>query len=111
MRDHVLRALAEGWAHNGELERGKALARELGEALPGTIVSTSGGCAAHLAGVLGPDRREEAGPVGGTGHRQVLLAERDASRRHVPPRVVHRELGEDHPSASANWSGANEAAG
>jgi glycolate oxidase iron-sulfur subunit len=46
-------------AHNGELERGKELARELGEALPGTIVSTSGGCAAHLAGVLGSDRVKE----------------------------------------------------
>jgi glycolate oxidase iron-sulfur subunit len=46
-------------AHNGELERGKALARELGEALPGTIVSTSGGCAAHLAGVLGRERVKE----------------------------------------------------
>jgi glycolate oxidase iron-sulfur subunit len=46
-------------AHNGELERGKELARELGEALPGTIVSTSGGCAAHLAGVLGSERVKE----------------------------------------------------
>jgi glycolate oxidase iron-sulfur subunit len=46
-------------AHNGELERGKELARELGQALPGTIVSTSGGCAAHLAGVLGPERVKE----------------------------------------------------
>ena len=46
-------------AHNGELERGKELARELGEALPGTIVSTSGGCASHLAGVLGPERVKE----------------------------------------------------
>jgi glycolate oxidase iron-sulfur subunit len=46
-------------AHNGELGRGKELARELGEALPGTIVSTSGGCAAHLAGVLGPARVKE----------------------------------------------------
>jgi glycolate oxidase iron-sulfur subunit len=43
-------------AHNGELERGRELARALGAALPGTIVSTSGGCAAHLAGVLGSDR-------------------------------------------------------
>jgi glycolate oxidase iron-sulfur subunit len=43
-------------AHNGELERGKQLARELGDALPGTIVTTSGGCAAHLAAVLGPAR-------------------------------------------------------
>jgi glycolate oxidase iron-sulfur subunit len=46
-------------AHNGELGRGKELAEELGEALPGTIVSTSGGCAAHLVGVLGPDRVKE----------------------------------------------------
>ena len=46
-------------AHNGELERGEELAQELGEALPGTIVTTSGGCAAHLAGVLGPERVKE----------------------------------------------------
>ena len=46
-------------AHNGELERGKELARTLGEALPGTIVSTSGGCAAHLAGVIGAERVKE----------------------------------------------------
>ena len=46
-------------AHNGELERGNELARELGRALPGTIVTTAGGCAAHLAGVLGSDRVRE----------------------------------------------------
>ena len=46
-------------AHNGELERGRELARELGEALPGTIVTTSGGCAAHLASVLGTERVRE----------------------------------------------------
>ena len=46
-------------AHNGELRRGEELARELGEALPGTIVTTSGGCAAHLAGVLGHERVKE----------------------------------------------------
>jgi glycolate oxidase iron-sulfur subunit len=46
-------------AHNGELERGRELARELGEALPGTIVTTSGGCGAHLAGVLGAERVRE----------------------------------------------------
>src|SRR5665213_752808 len=34
-------------AHNGEFGRGKELAEELGEALPGTIVTTSGGCSAH----------------------------------------------------------------
>jgi glycolate oxidase iron-sulfur subunit len=46
-------------AHNGEYERGKALAEELGRALPGTIVTTSGGCSAHLASVLGPERVKE----------------------------------------------------
>ncbi len=46
-------------AHNGELERGRELARELGAALPGTIVTTSGGCGAHLAGVLGAERVQE----------------------------------------------------
>lgn len=46
-------------AHNGELERGRQLARELGEALPGTIVTTAGGCAAHVAGVLGAERVRE----------------------------------------------------
>ena len=46
-------------AHNGELERGKELARALGERLPGTIVTTAGGCAAHLASVLGPERVRE----------------------------------------------------
>jgi glycolate oxidase iron-sulfur subunit len=46
-------------AHNGELERGRELARELGEAMPGTIVTTSGGCSAHIASVLGPERVRE----------------------------------------------------
>jgi glycolate oxidase iron-sulfur subunit len=46
-------------AHNGELGRGRELAEELGEALPGTIVATAGGCAAHLASVLGAERVKE----------------------------------------------------
>ena len=46
-------------AHNGALERGNELAEALGEALPGTIVTTAGGCAAHLASVLGPERVKE----------------------------------------------------
>ncbi|MFS8479616.1 MAG: (Fe-S)-binding protein [Micromonosporaceae bacterium] len=46
-------------AHNGDLATGAALARELGRQLPGVIVTTSGGCAAHLAGVLGRDRVRE----------------------------------------------------
>ncbi|MCJ7780088.1 MAG: (Fe-S)-binding protein [Acidimicrobiia bacterium] len=43
-------------AHNGDLEIGEEMARQLGEQLPGTIVSTAGGCAAHLASVIGRDR-------------------------------------------------------
>ena len=46
-------------AHNGEFGRGKELGEALGEALPGMIVTTSGGCAAHLASVLGPERVKE----------------------------------------------------
>jgi glycolate oxidase iron-sulfur subunit len=46
-------------AHNGDLATGEALARELGRRLPGVVVTTSGGCAAHLAGVLGRDRVRE----------------------------------------------------
>jgi glycolate oxidase iron-sulfur subunit len=46
-------------AHNGESDKGRQLARRLGEQLPGIIVTTAGGCAAHLAGVLGRDRVHE----------------------------------------------------
>jgi glycolate oxidase iron-sulfur subunit len=46
-------------AHNGELERGRELAQQLGRDLPGTILTTSGGCAAHIAHVLGADRVRE----------------------------------------------------
>ena len=40
-------------AHNGESAQGREMARRLGGQLPGTIVTTAGGCVAHLAGVLG----------------------------------------------------------
>ena len=46
-------------AHNGDLARGKQLAEALGERLDGPILTTSGGCAAHLAAVLGPERVRE----------------------------------------------------
>ena len=46
-------------AHNGESEKGRELGRKLGEQLPGTIVTTAGGCAAHLTSVLGRDRVHE----------------------------------------------------
>jgi glycolate oxidase iron-sulfur subunit len=43
-------------AHNGEPEQGRQLAGQLGAQLPGQIVTTSGGCAAHLSSVIGRDR-------------------------------------------------------
>jgi glycolate oxidase iron-sulfur subunit len=46
-------------AHNGEPQRGTELGRRLGETMPGTIVTTSGGCAAHLADTIGRDRVRE----------------------------------------------------
>lgn len=42
-------------AHNGDLARGRQLAADLADR-PGRIVSTAGGCAAHLASVAGRDR-------------------------------------------------------
>lgn len=46
-------------AHNGDSRAGAAMAVELGERLPGLIVTTAGGCAAHLAAHLGADRVAE----------------------------------------------------
>ena len=46
-------------AHNGASEEGAEMARELGRRLPGTILTTAGGCAAHLADVLGRERVRE----------------------------------------------------
>jgi glycolate oxidase iron-sulfur subunit len=46
-------------AHNGDSGRGRELAEALGARLDGVIVTTAGGCAAHLASVLGPDRVHE----------------------------------------------------
>lgn len=47
------------YAHNGQLECGRHLDRELGETLLGVTVTTSGGCAAHLSSVLGVARMRE----------------------------------------------------
>ncbi|WP_411077259.1 (Fe-S)-binding protein [Streptomyces sp. cmx-10-25] len=46
-------------AHNGDTTTGEQLARQMGQDLPGLIVTTSGGCAAHLTSVLGKDRVHE----------------------------------------------------
>jgi glycolate oxidase iron-sulfur subunit len=68
-------------AHNGELERGVALAQTLGERLPGTIVTTAGGCAAHLAAVLGAGRVREL---------SQWLAERGATFESPDPAARRR---------------------
>ncbi|QKV95055.1 (Fe-S)-binding protein [Streptomyces sp. NA02950] len=69
-------------AHNGDSTTGGAMAHALGERLPGTIVTTAGGCAAHLADHLGRDRvRELSQYLDETGHRptgQVTVAGRRA---------------------------------
>ena len=46
-------------AHNGDTATGRKLAHELGERMPDQILTTSGGCAAHLADHLGRDRVTE----------------------------------------------------
>ncbi|MFE1751196.1 (Fe-S)-binding protein [Streptomyces anandii] len=59
-------------AHNGDSATGAELAHELGERLPGTILTTAGGCAAHLAHHLGRDRvRELSEYLDEQGHRPV----------------------------------------
>jgi glycolate oxidase iron-sulfur subunit len=69
------RGFATGWLPGELSPNGRELARELGEALPGTIVTTSGGCAAHLASVLGPERVKEL---------SQWLAERDGPEAAAP---------------------------
>jgi len=105
-------------AHNGELERGQALARELGAALPGTIVTTSGGCAAHLAAVIGPERVKElsqwlavrgADGAAGDGAKRLRIGLQDSCHLRNglgvwrEPRAVIERLGEyvELPSAAA----------
>ena len=106
-------------AHNGELERGKALARELGEALPGTIVTTAGGCAAHLAGVLGRERvrelsewlgeRDGAEPPTSAGRPPLRIGLQDSCHLrnglgvYLEPRALLARVGEyvELPSAAA----------
>lgn len=46
-------------AHNGELKLGTEMAEKLGKDLDGTILTTAGGCAAHLSSVLGTERVRE----------------------------------------------------
>lgn len=46
-------------AHNGELKKGTEMAEKLGRELNGTILTTAGGCAAHLSSVIGRERVQE----------------------------------------------------
>lgn len=46
-------------AHNGELKMGTEMAEQLGRDLNGIILTTAGGCAAHLTSVLGRERVRE----------------------------------------------------
>jgi glycolate oxidase iron-sulfur subunit len=46
-------------AHNGESATGARMAAELGRRLPGVVITTAGGCAAHLSHHLGPGRVKE----------------------------------------------------
>ncbi|WP_088282315.1 (Fe-S)-binding protein [Kineosporia sp. A_224] len=45
--------------HNGDSAEGVRLATELGRRMPGTVLVTAGGCATHLAHMLGRDRVRE----------------------------------------------------
>lgn len=68
-------------AHNGEKHTGERMAEELGRRLPGTIVTTAGGCAGHLAGVLGRDRVKEFSQYLVENGRQALGELRVGDRR------------------------------
>jgi glycolate oxidase iron-sulfur subunit len=105
-------------AHNGALERGNQMAEELGAALPGTIVSTAGGCAAHLASVLGRERVKELSewltergddPPGKPGDRRPRIGLQDSCHLRNglgvwrEPRELIARVGEyvELPSAAA----------
>ncbi|MCI0383587.1 (Fe-S)-binding protein [Streptomyces sp. CNQ085] len=71
-------------AHNGDSAGGAGMARALGERLPGTVVTTSGGCAAHLAHHLGRDRvRELSEYLEDAGHRPSGLVTVGGRRARV----------------------------
>ena len=96
-------------AHNGDLAGGERLATALADR-PGRIVSTAGGCAAHLAAVAGRDRvldyseaLLERGPVSGpilVDGRPARIGLQDSCHLRnglgvtAAPREVIRTLGE-----------------
>ena len=64
-------------AHNGNSVEAAEMAAKLGATMPGTIVSTSGGCAAYLDHQLGPGRVQELS--------QFLAARWEADPGSMPP--------------------------
>lgn len=46
-------------AHNGDSTTAHSMAQELGNVMPGVILTTAGGCGSHVANVLGRDRVRE----------------------------------------------------
>jgi len=46
-------------AHNGDPDQGREMAERLGTQISGTIITPAGGCAAHLASVIGASRVRE----------------------------------------------------
>lgn len=46
-------------AHNGASSMARTMAQDLGDLMPGVILTTAGGCGAHLAHVLGRERVRE----------------------------------------------------
>ena len=105
-------------AHNGELERGKEMATRLGEKLPGTILTTAGGCAAHLAAVLGNERVNEFSQWWSAQEKLLKPIEKDGKKIRIgfqdschlrnglgifkEPRAILKSLGEyvEIPNAS-----------
>ena len=103
-------------AHNGELDRGRELAEQLGRRLDGTIVTTAGGSAAHLASVLGRARVRELSeylaehgggrPRAGTARRRIALQDSCHLRNGMgvfrEPRALIAAVGEyvELPSAA-----------
>ena len=95
-------------AHNGDLKRGRELAEELGRRLDGTILTTAGGCAAHLVTVLGADRvRELSQYLAEADHRPRLTfgaADHpgpDPVSAPTGPSKEGRELGQHHGAPAA----------
>ncbi|GAA2193722.1 (Fe-S)-binding protein [Micromonospora lupini] len=103
-------------AHNGDLAGGERMAHRLGAELPGVIVTTSGGCAAHLAAVLGRTRvrelsqwlteRAPAGEMRVDGRRARVALQDSCHLRHgldvqAEPRALLRSVADyvELPSA------------